>query len=134
MPCDSVAVVSSKLRVNPGIILESEQGHTAAKTLFAKAMNTTADRVYVQVSNYKPRTLTLSALGVYAYVRENGEIEISGRNRALNDKVLAILKLQLEQLAGVMVQLKVQAEIKRRFEVTETTRNPSGQIVMTFNL
>jgi hypothetical protein len=134
MSCNSVATVSSKLTVDQKILLGTDPKVIAAvQAVIAKALNVEASQVSVRSGEYY---MTINAGGFTIQMDRDGRITTYSYNygyqsqvAAANEKVTAALN----SLAGIILQTKVMQTIQKMANVTETQRQPTGAVVMTFN-
>ncbi len=137
MACDSVATVATKMKVDAGLVLDSEAAIQTVGALLAEALNVPA----VRVENYEYRNSRVWYVnGCQLVLARDGQIQFSSSQYTMTpaerDRILAALTQGITQVQGLMAQAKAVQAIQSLFgaQITEQQMTPQGAAVITLAL
>ena len=137
MSCNSVATVSSQLKLDMSQIVKSQKIAEAAATMLAPIVNEGQAMQPNVYAGYGYTYMYAPTSGMQIYIYADGRLAVRG-GAWMSQTAVAAMQAKIAEtltvLAGTLAQVKAQALIAKRFAVTETQRQSNGAVVMSFEL
>ncbi len=136
MACDSVATVTSKLKADAGLVLDSEPAITAVGALLAEAIGPARN---VEAYTYEQSQVWYIA-GCQLVLSRNGNIQFTSSRYNMTqderDRILAAITLGIGQVAGMLAQAKAVLAIQQAFgsQIAEQQMTQQGAAVIMLSL